>query len=56
MLCAEHNIEVQVHLISIKQNSLADMLSCDQYTEIADRYAFIQIVKSIFGNSLTASI
>ena len=40
MLCAEQDIEVQANWISIKQNSLADMLSCSQYTKIANKYLF----------------
>ena len=38
MLCAKHDIEVQVYWISTKKNFLADMLSCNQYTKIADKY------------------
>ncbi len=48
ILCDEHDIEVQTHLISTKQNYLADMLSHAQYTKVADKYPFIQIAKRTF--------
>ena len=47
ILCAEQDIEVQAHWISTKQNFLADMLSRDQYTKIANRYPSFQIALSI---------
>lgn len=56
MLCAEHNIEVQVHWISTKQNSLADMLSRGQSTKIANKYLILQIAQSIFRIPLEAGI
>ena len=51
-----HNIEVQAHQISTKQNSLAEVLSCGQYTKIANKYLFLQIALSIFGILLKAII
>ena len=56
ILCTKHDIEVQAHWISTKQNFLADMLSCSQYTKIANRYPSLQIAQSIFGTPLKASI
>ena len=56
MLCAEHDIEVQAHWISTKQNSLADMLSRGQFTKIADKYPSLQIAQSTFGTPLKAGI
>ena len=56
MLCAEHDIEVQTHWISTKQNSFADMLSCGQYTKIANKYPSLQIAQSTFGIPLKAGI
>ena len=56
MLCAEHDIEVQMYWISTKQNFLADILSCGQYTKIADKYPSLQIVQSTFGTPLKAGI
>lgn len=38
MLCIKHDIKVQAHWISIKQNFLPDMLSHSQYTKIANKY------------------
>ena len=56
MLCTEHNIEMQAHWISTKQNSLADILSCGQYTKIANKYPSLQIALSTFGIPLKAGI
>lgn len=56
MLYAEYDIEVQAHWISIKQNSLADMLFCGQYTKIASKYPSLQIAQSTFGILLKAGI
>lgn len=56
MLCAMHDIEVPVYWISIKQNSLANMLSCSQYTKIADKYLSLQIAQNTYGTSLKAGI
>ncbi len=56
MLCAEHDIEVQVHWISTKQNSLADMLSRGQYAKIANKYPFLQIAQSTSEIPLKAGI
>lgn len=56
MLCAEHDIEVQAHWISTKQNSLADMRSRGQYTKIANKYPSLQIAQSTFGIPLKAGI
>ena len=56
MLCAEHNIEVQAHWITTKQNSLADMLSCGQYTKIANKYPSLQIALSTSRIPLKADI
>ena len=56
MLCAKHDIKVQAHWISIKQNFLIDILSCDQYTKIANKYFSLQIAQSTFGTPLKAGI
>ena len=56
MLCAEHDIEAQVHWISTKQNSLADMLSRCQYAKIANKYPSLQIAQSISKIPLKAGI
>ena len=56
MLCAENDIEVQAHWISTKQNSLADMLSCGQFTKIANKYPSLQIAQSTFVILLKAGI
>lgn len=53
---AEHDIELQAHWISTKQNSLANMLSHGQYTKIANKYPFLQIVQSTFRIFLKAGI
>ena len=56
MLYAEHDIEVQTHLISTKHNFLADMLSYGQYTKIANKYLSLQIALSTFEISLKTNI
>lgn len=56
MLYTKHDIEIQAHQISIKQNSLADILSHGQYTKIANKYPSLQITQSIFGTFLKAGI
>ena len=56
MLCAEHDIEVQAHWISTKQNSLADMLSHSQYTKIANKYSSLQMALNTSGIHLKAGI
>ncbi len=55
-LCVKYNIKVQVHWISTKKNSLAEVLSRCQYTNIADRYSPMQIAKKQFGTLLKAGI
>ena len=56
ILSTKHDIEVQVHWISTKQNSLANMLSRGQYTKIVNKYLFLQIAIIIFGIPLKADI
>ena len=56
ILYAEHDIEVQARWISIKQNSLADMLSREQYAKTASKYSFLQIALSTSEIPLKAGI
>ena len=56
ILYTEHDIKVQAHWISTKQNPLVDMLSRGQYTKIADKYPSLQIAQSTFGTPLKAGI
>ncbi len=56
ILCAEHDIEVQAHWISTKQNSLADILLHGQYTKITNKYLSLKIAQSTFGIPLKAGI
>ena len=56
MLCAEHDVEVQAHWITTKQNFSADMLSRSRYVKIADKNPSLQIAKGTFGTHLKAGI
>lgn len=48
ILCAKYNIRVQAYLISTKQNSIADILSRDQYLKNANKYSALQKVNNSF--------
>ena len=49
MFYAKHVIKVQAYQIFIKQNFLADILSCNQYIKLANKYSSLEIAQSTFG-------